>query len=530
MQTKNQEDNFRWNVPDDYNIVDLVEGVSNRSPDRVAFYWENGEGETEELTYRGLKEESDKFGDFLIDFGLKRESPVLHILPRVLEVPIVQLGTFKAGCIAVPCSEMLKPKNIKYRAENSDADALVAHKSNADVVEEVKSDLGIDCFVIVGGEREGWRSFEEIKEKRTGDSRSRSVEASDPMTINYTSGTTGSPKPVVHKHRWMFAHNRITGAHWWGVEGEGEDELLWATTAPGWAKWYWSPIGVGLTNGLSQFIYRGEFDPEKYLRLMEKYEVTRFCATPTEYRAFAQLEELENFDIDLRAALSAGEPLNVEPLNAFRDAFGVEIRDGYGQTESVCLACNRPGMDVKPGSMGKPSPGMDLRIVDEEGEELPPGEVGEIALSPDNPGIFDGYWKSPELDREAFHGELYRTGDLARRDEDGYLWFEGRADDIIISSGYRIGPFEVEDSLVSHPAVKEAAAIGKPHEERGQIVKAFVIPSGEASPSEELVEEMQEFVKQDTAPYKYPREIEFVEELPKTKSGKIMRKKLRERE
>jgi acetyl-CoA synthetase len=351
--------------------------------------------------------------------------------------------------------------------------------------------------------------------------------AEDPMTINFTSGTTGNPKPVVHKHHWMYCHHHITARYWYDAD---EADIIWATTAPGWAKWYWSPVGVSLTTGATQLIYNGRFDGERYLDLLAKYKVTKLCCTPTEYRLFAQVPDMGRHKIYLKDALSAGEPLNVEPIEAFKRAFGVTIRDGYGQTESVCLVCNLPGLPVKPGAMGLPSPGPGVVLIDENGNLVKQGEVGEIALKPGNPAIFDGYWNAPELDKDAFSGGWYRTGDLARADEDGYLFFEGRADDVILTSGYRIGPFEVEDALVSHPAVVEAAAVAAPHRERGEIVKAFVILAKGFTPSAELTKELQDHVKKVTAPYKYPRAIDFVTELPKTMSGKIKRAELKRKE
>jgi len=259
--------------------------------------------------------------------------------------------------------------------------------------------------------------------------------------------------------------------------------------------------------------------------------VTRLCAVPTQYRMFSQVEELGSYDVDLREVLSAGEPLNREPIAAFEEAFGLTPRDGYGQTETVALVTNYPDIDVKPGSMGKPTPGMGTTIIDTQEEvEVEPGEIGEIAVPVDCPGIFDGYYEKPDLDERTFSGEYYRTGDLASRDEDGYFFFEGRADDIIISAGYRIGPFEVEDALVGHEAVAEAAVVESPHEERGNVVKAYVVLAEGYEGSDDLVAEIQEFTKAETAPYKYPRRIEFVEELPKTSSGKIRRVELREEE
>lgn len=518
---------FEWDIPTDYNIVDVVEGHAEKNPDKVAIFWEDADGNERGVSFAELIDGARRFGSALIRRGVKKGDPILHVLPRLPEAHMVQLGTFIAGGVAVPCSEMLKGKEIAYRAKASGATVIVADASTAEAVEVARSDSPLTTFILIGGERAGWLSFEELMDQGSSQVEKVKLTAQDPMTINFTSGTTGNPKPVVHKHRWMYCHNRVTARYWWDAT---EEDVIWATTAPGWAKWYWSPVGVGLTTGASQLMYNGRFDAERYLGLLEKYKVTKLCATPTEYRLFTQLPDMGKYNLVLKDALSAGEPLNVEPIEAFKRTFGVTIRDGYGQTESVCLVCNYPGIEVKPGAMGKPTPGPGVTLIDEDGNPVGRGEVGEIALKPDNPAIFDGYWKSPELDREAFSDDWYRTGDLARMDEEGYLFFEGRADDVILTSGYRIGPFEVEDALVSHPAVVEAAAVAAPHRERGEIVKAFVILANGYTPSEELVKELQGHVKSVTAPYKYPRAIEFVYDLPKTTSGKIKRAELKRRE
>ncbi|MCK4599918.1 AMP-binding protein [Candidatus Bipolaricaulota bacterium] len=518
---------FVWNIPADYNIVDVVAGHAKKNPDKVAVFWEDTDGNERRVTFAELLGEARRFGSALIELGVKKGNPILHMLPRLPEAHVVQLGTFAAGAIAVPCSEMLKAKEIAYRAQASGAKVIVADASIAEAVESARGDSPIETCILIGGVRKGWINFEELMEKSSSPTEKVKLTAEDPMTISFTSGTTGGAKPVVHKHRWMYCHNRVTAHYWWNAT---EKDVIWATTAPGWAKWYWSPVGVGLTTGASQLMYNGRFDAERYLKLLQKYKVTKLCATPTEYRLFAQLPDMGKYKLTLSDALSAGEPLNVEPIEAFKRAFGVTIRDGYGQTESICLVCNYPGLEVKPGAMGKPTPGPGVILIDEEGKPVVQGEIGEIALRPDNPAIFDGYWNSPDLDREVFSGNWYRTGDLARMDADGYLFFEGRADDVILTSGYRIGPFEVEDALVSHPAVVEAAAVASPHRERGEIVKAFVILANGYTPSEKLVKELQDHVKSVTAPYKYPRAIEFVSELPKTTSGKIKRAVLKRRE
>jgi acetyl-CoA synthetase len=517
---------FAWAIPPDYNIVDEVEGHALRDPDKPAILWEDAAGQRDEVSFSGLMERARRLGSALIKLGVKKGDPVIHLLPRTPAAPITQLGTFFAGGIAVPCSEMLKPDDIGYRAVTSGAKVIVAHVGNAGPIEKARKNSPLTTFIVAGGKRPGWIEWEDVVENTTPVDRVR-ISADDPMTINFTSGTTGRPKPVVHKHRWIYCHNCVTARYWWGME---EDDLVWATTAPGWAKWYWSPIGSALASGVTQLLYNGRFDPERYLELLERYKVTKLCATPTEYRLFSQLPGLSRYSLPLKDAVSAGEPLNAEPIEAFKRAFGVQIRDGYGQTESVCLACNYPGLRVKPGSMGVPTPGTGLTLIDEKGVPVNRGEVGELAVRPDNPAIFDGYWTPSENDEGGFSGGWYRTGDLARMDEDGYLFFEGRADDVIITSGYRIGPFEVEDALVSHPAVVEAAAIAAPHRERGEIVKAFVVLAKGYEPSEKLIEVLQGHVKGITAPYKYPRAIQFVDKLPKTMSGKIKRAQLKEKE
>ena len=520
---------FTWDIPADYNIVNVVEGHARKNPDKIAVFWEDAAGNERQVTYAELVKGTRRFGSALIGLGVQKCDPILHVLPRLPEAHMAQLGTFVAGGVAVPCSEMLKAKEIAYRSKISGAKVIVADVSIVEIVEAARGDCPLETFILINSPepRDGWIRFEDLVEGADETVEKVPLTVEDPMTINFTSGTTGSPKPVVHKHRWMYCHNRITARYWYGAT---EEDIIWATTAPGWAKWYWSPIGVSLTTGAAQLMYNGRFDGERYIELLEKYKVTKLCCTPTEYRLFAQLPDLANHHIVLKDALSAGEPLNIEPIEAFKRAFGVTIRDGYGQTESVCLVCNLPGMPVKPGAMGMPTPGPGVTLIDEDGNPVGKGEIGEIALKPGSPAIFDGYWNSPELDKEAFSGGWYRTGDLVRMDEDGYLFFEGRTDDVILTSGYRIGPFEVEDALVSHPAVVEAAAVASPHRERGEIVKAFIILADGFEASDELTKELQDYVKSVTAPYKYPRAIDYVTGLPKTTSGKIKRAELKKRE
>jgi acetyl-CoA synthetase len=526
---------FEWDIPEEFNLPDVVAEHAESFGNRVAVRFRHQDGTEAQRTYRDIAQDADRFANALADLDVDEGDRVMHLFPRHPDAFAIQVGVLARGALLVPCSAMLKPKDIKFRANDCDASTIVVHESLTDMVEPVIEDTPIDTVVVLDGESAGenWHAFEDLLDGQSTSHDGPDLAADDPMSINYTSGTTGRPKPVLHRHRWLRCFERINGRYWWGVDRDTdfEDELLWATTGTGWAKWFWSPVGVALTTGATQFIYEGEFDPETYLDLLEEEGVTRLCAVPTQYRMFTQQDDLEDYDLSLTEAVSAGEPLNREPIAAFEEAFGVTPRDGYGQTETVALVTNYPGIDVKPGSMGKPAPGVGTTIIDtQDEEEVEPGETGEIAVPVDSPAIFDGYYESPDLDDQTFHGDYYRTGDLARVDEDGYFFFEGRADDIIISSGYRIGPFEVEDALIGHDAVAEAAAVASPHDERGNVVKAYVVLADGHDGSEDLVEELQSYMKSETAPYKYPRRIEFVDELPKTSSGKIRRIELREQE
>ena len=517
--------NFKWDIPEDYTIANAVdEHAKDRG--KIAIYWESAEGDSKIIPYWKLRDDANRFANVLKGMGVKKGDRVMVTLPRLPEVFAVQIGAFKLGAIIVPCPEMLREKDIDYRANNCGAETIVSSPEAAEHVDNVRDKTPLKNFIIIGGERDRWTNYEKEVKQASRNFEKVDVKATDIMTINYTSGTTGDPKGVLHDHKWMYCFYKTNAVYWWDAK---PDELLWSTTSPGWAKWFWSPLGVTLTVGASQVTYKGRFNPKKFLELMEKYRVNKLCSTPTEYRMWAQ-EDLEAYDLsDMKKFLSAGEALNREVIDRFKKAYELEIYDGYGQTETSGLVCNHHGIKIKYGSMGKPMPGSGVKIVDEDGNVLPAGKIGQIAVPITHPGLMVGYWGGKKLEDIAVNG-WYLTGDLARMDEDGYFWFEGRADDVIKASGYRIGPFEVEDALVKHPAVVEAAVVASPDKIRGNIVKAFVILAKGYEPSDELVKELQTFVKNETAPYKYPREIEFVDELPKTISGKIRRVELRERE
>jgi acetyl-CoA synthetase/medium-chain acyl-CoA synthetase len=350
--------------------------------------------------------------------------------------------------------------------------------------------------------------------------------------IYFTSGTVGYPKMVLHTHASYPIGHIVTGKYWINAR---EGELHWNLSDMGWAKAAWSSLFGPWNTGAALFVLdaRGRFDAKQTLEVLQRYSINSFCAPPTAYRMLV-LENLASYNLKaLGSCIGAGEPLNPEVIDAWRKGTNLTIRDGYGQSESVLLAGNFPGMEVRPGSMGKPSPGINLAIIDDEGREVKTGQEGDIAVrvKPERPvGLFHSYWRNDEAMQAAFKGEWYITGDRGINDEDGYFWFVGRADDVIISAGYRIGPFEVESALIEHPAVAEAAVVASPDEMRGDIVKAFVILAPGYEGSDALAAEIQEHVRTVTAPYKYPRKIEFVKELPKTVSGKIRRVELRESE
>ena len=519
--------NFKWETPEMFNFGrDVVDRLAEQ--DRPAMLWLGANGDERRLTFGDFSRLSNKFANMGRKLGIQRGDRVMVLMGKVPEWQVVLTGLLKLGAIAIPNAAFLRTNDLKFRAEHSGAVTIISGPEGVEAADAMREEVpGLRHFVSLGGEREGWESYERLMENASEDFTAEDTASDEGAIMLYTSGTTKHPKGALHTHGYTYA-NRMQAKYWLDLQ---EGDRLWCTAATGWAKNIWNVFLGPWSHGNEIFVHEGAFDPAERLNLIGRYGITILCQAPTEYRVLTNAPELESADLSsVRHAVSAGEPLNAPVIERWRELHGLTIYDGYGQTENTLLVGNFLGVDVRPGSMGKPAPGCDVRIIDEDGNKLPPGEPGDIALSRDNPALFKGYWEQPDATDDVMRNGYYLTEDRGRLDEDGYIWFVGRSDDVILSAGYRIGPFEVEDSLVGHPAVAESAVVGKPHEERGSIVKAFVVLTADYEPSEELVKELQQHAKNATAPYKYPREIEFVDELPKTASGKIRRVELRQRE
>ena len=488
----------------------------------------------EQHTFWDIKVQSNRFANVLRDMNVEKGDRVFIMLPRIPEWYTAMLGMMKLGVVPMPATTLCTPKDIEYRINQAEAVAVITDLENAPKVEEAAGACpSLNYLIMAGDEKRGWVSFSdkmlESSPVLDGVDRTRS---DDPLLIYFTSGTVGYPKMVLHTQASYGVGHVLTAKYWHDLQ---PTDLQWTLSDTGWAKAAYGKLFGQWTQGAAvlQHDAKGRFDSGLTLRMIGKYGVTSFCAPPTAYRMMV-LEDLTQHDMpELRHCTSAGEPLNPEVMKKWQDGTGLTIYDGYGQTETVLLVANYQCLPVRPGSMGKPVPGFQIGIVDDEGQLLPPGEEGQIAVKvrPERPvGLFREYWKDPEAMKRSFIGDWYLTGDKAYRDEDGYFWFVGRADDLIISAGYRIGPFEVESALIEHPAVAESAVVASPDPVRGEIVKAFIILKPGYVASDELSLSIQQHVRSTTAPYKYPRAIEFVSELPKTISGKIRRVELREAE
>ncbi len=529
--------NFELDVPEYYNFAFDVVDKWAEDRTKLALVWANTTGKTiKKYSFWDISNMSNKFANVLISLGIKKGDNVLVMVPRIVEWYAVMLGLNKVGAVALPAPNILMPEDIGYRIRKADAVMAIASASNARKVDEacIEDCKTLKHKMVIDGDAEGWLSFENQMDKVSTRLSRDDVEpttAADPLLVYFTSGTTKYPKMVMHEQSYAFAHI-VTAKYWHDLR---PTDLHWTISDTGWGKAVWGKLYGQWTIGSAVFMQNAEgaFNAKTTLRLLTTQGVTSFCAPPTVYRMLIQ-EDLSEYDFtDLRHCTSAGEPINPEVIKAWKNATGTLIYDGYGQTESVLLVANYPSMPIKYGSMGKPVPGFDVRVVDDDGNDMPTGEPGHIAvkITPKHPiGLTKNYYRDDAATEEAFRGDFYYTGDRAYIDNDGYFWFYGRADDVIKSSGYRIGPFEVESAIQEHPAVVESAVVATPDAVRGNIVKAFIILADGYEPSDSLIKDIQDFVKNKTAPYKYPREIEFVKELPKTISGKIKRAVLRRME
>lgn len=518
-------ENFEWQIPELFNFGRDVVDRHAEDPKLPALCWKNEKGEERKLSYAEVKDKTNQVANSLRKLGVQKGDPIIVMLPKIPEWHLVMIGGLKAGALVIPSSTILRPKDLLFRAQHSGAVGIVASPSEADTVEKIRNQLsGVKHFLGVGEISEKWTDFFSMvsSEKSTTEGQPE-TEATDPALVFYTSGTTGPPKAVLHSHAYTFTQ-RYTAETWLGLQ---RGQRLWTTSDTGWAKAAYSVLFGPWSVGAEVFMYGGRFDAQKELELLEQVKPDVFCAPPTEFRMLVK-EDLSRYKFDaLKECVSAGEPLNPEVIRTWRDATGITIRDGYGQTESILLVGNYPGIEVRPGSMGLPMPGHLVEVIDQEGQPQPDDEIGDVAVHGRPPSLFLEYWKDEAASQKCRRGDWYVTGDRASRDKDGYFWFVGRADDVIISAGYRIGPFEVESALIEHPDVVEAAVVAAPDPDRGAIVKAYVVLRAGLTGSSDLTKALKEHCKSVTAPYKYPREIEYREDLPKTVSGKIRRIELR---
>jgi len=503
----------RWRVPDRYNIA---ADVCDKHPaDKPAMVWEDFRGGERRVTWGELQSMSARASNVLRAHGVERGDRVAVVAPATAETAAIFFGTWKLGAILLSMSVLYGDEGIRHRVSDSQAKLIVC---SADQVDRMPGDLVEEVLVL----------DDATLERADDHAQTADTSADDPAQLYYSSGTTGLAKGILHAHRYILAHEEFIYCH-----DVRDGELF-----HGMGEWAWAagiaPLLGPWRLGATQFVYarEGGFDPAKQLEVLSRHGVTNVFTTPTAMRAMMAIEDAgERYPQKFRIVCSAGEPLNPEAIRWFREQYGITVLDYYGLTESYPLCANYPFMEVREGSMGRPMPGWDVQILDEDENPVAQGERGEICLrARSNPHYPLGYWNNPAASQDTFGGEWFHTKDAAQQDEDGYYWYAGRADDVIISSGYRIGPFEVESICIEHPAVLEAAAVASPDPKRGNVVKAFLVLSAGQERSDELAAEIQGFVRTHLSAYAYPRKVEFVDELPKTLTGKIRRIELRERE
>ncbi len=534
-----QEDyiqNLHINVPENFNFAyDVVDAYAAEQPEKKALLWTNDHGEERQFTFADMKYETDRTASYFQTLGIGKGDPVMLILKRRYEFWFSIMALHKLGAVVIPATHLLTKKDIVYRCNAAGIKAIVAAGEPV-ITDHITAAMPecptVKALVSVGPEvPEGFDDFQRGIEEAPSFVRPAQVNANDDVMLMYfTSGTTGEPKMVAHDFTYPLGH--ITTGYLWHHLHDGSLHLTIADT--GWGKAVWGKLYGQWFAGANIFVYDHEkFTPADILHKIEQYRITSLCAPPTIYR-FLIREDLRKFDLSsLEYCTTAGEALNGAVYDTFKELTGIRLMEGFGQTETTLTLATFPWMDPKPGSMGVPNPQYDIDLLTPDGRSAEDGEQGQIVIRTDKGkplGLFKEYYRNPELTKDVWNDNIYYTGDVAWRDQDGYYWFVGRADDVIKSSGYRIGPFEVESALMTHPAVVECAITGVPDEIRGQVVKATIVLSKDYKDraGEDLIKELQNHVKRVTAPYKYPRVIEFVDELPKTISGKIRRVEIRQ--
>lgn len=525
--------NFKIEVPENFNFsYDVVDEYARIEPEKIAIVWTNDQGERSDFTYQELKDKTDSTASYFQSIGIGRGDKVMLILKRRYEFWFACLALHKVGATAIPATHLLTEKDIIYRCNAAGIKAIISvGESNilTQITQALPNCPTVGHLISVGPEYpDNWDNFQQKTDQAPPFVKPEVPSTNDDLLfIYFTSGTTGNPKMVAHDYTYPLSHI-ITASFWHNVEENGR-HLTIADT--GWAKAVWGKMYGQMLAGCSVFVYDHQvFTPADILQVISRYKVTSFCAPPTIFR-FLIREDFSKYDLSaLKYCTTAGEALNPKVFETFKEQTGLQLMEAFGQTETAVQLGTFPWMNPKPGSMGIPSPLYKIDLLKPDGTPAEDGEQGQIVIHLNEKiplGMFKGYYRDEERTNEVIQQNIYYTGDIAWRDEDGYFWFVGRADDVIKSSGYRIGPFEVESALMTHPAVVECAITGAPDEMRGQVVKATIILAPGYTGNEQLILEIQEHVKQVTAPYKYPRIIEFVSELPKTISGKIRRVEIR---
>ena len=528
---------FSVHYPDNFNFgYDIVDDIAVNDPNRRALVWCDDKGHEKIFTFADIKRLSDKTANYLTSKGVKKGDMVLVILKHNYQFWYVSVALHKMGAVMIPATYMLTKHDIEYRINSASVKAAIV-TSDAPVYNEFLKAENIPTLkfkaitnVEWNGPVEGFDDFDKGVEEASEDWKKVNTHVRDMMLIYFTSGTSGNPKMAVHDFSYPIGHI-LTAKHWHCVVPDG---LHWSVAETGWAKNAWGKLYGQWIMEAAVFVYEydGRFEPKTVLDLIEKYRITTFCCPPTMFRMYCNAG-LEGHDLSSLVHTNiAGEALNSDTFDKWYQATGLKLMEGFGQSESTVIVGNLRGMEPKPGSMGRPSPQYKVDIIDPDGKSCPPGTVGEIVvgIEPHPAGIFIGYYRDRIKTRETLFGGFHHTGDLAWKDEDGYYWYVGRNDDVIKSSGYRISPFEIESVLLKHPCCLECAVTAVPDEVRGQIVKASIVLRDGFEPSDKLKKELQNFVKHETAPYKYPRAVEFVKELPKSVSGKIKRVDIRNKD